>query len=350
MISAGLSLIGPSVEVTTRVPTPMGVKSVKTDNEEHWWNPPHAYAAMPVNEKVWIGIGIYCPFGLGSVFDSEWTGRYNSYKAIIEAVDVNPNVAYKVTDQISVAAGLQIMTFDLLLKRKLPNAFIPGGPDLDFKLEGDDVGYGGNAALSIRPNANLGVGLVYRSEVRETVRGDAVINAMGQKMSTPGSGSITLPASSTLGANYRKGALTLGAAVTYTEWSSYDELKVRFDNPAVLGVSESRTEKAWNDVWRYGAGAEYALNDTVTLRVSYVYDEDPIPDRTADYLVPSNDRHLFGLGAGVVIGPCRLDLGYTYLMIEDRKDVPARLNDGVFASDFKKGDAHIFGVTLGGSF
>jgi len=169
-------------------------------------------------------------------------------------------------------------------------------------------------------------------------------------MSTPGSGPITPPASSTLGANYRKGALTLGAAVTYTEWSSYDELKVRFDNPAVLGVSESRTEKAWNDVWRYGAGAEYALNDTVTLRVSYVYDEDPIPDRTADYLVPSNDRHLFGLGAGVVIGPCRLDLGYTYLMIEDRKDVPARLNDGVFASDFKKGDAHIFGVTLGGSF
>ncbi len=350
-VMAGASFIGPRTEVSATVPSPLGMSAIDTKNESQWWIPPHAYASMAVSEKTWVGIGIYSPFGLGSVFESDWIGRYNSYKAIIESVDMNPNAAYKLNDKLSVAVGLQIVSFDLLLKRKIPNMLVAGGPDFDFELDGDGVGYGGNAAISFRANEKLGFGLVYRSEVSETVRGDAVLTAMGTKMGTDAEGTVVLPASTVAGANYQKGDLTLGAAVTFTEWSSYDELKVEFANPAVLGRSESVTEKDWNNVWRYAVGAEYAMNDTVTLRCSYTFDEDPVPDSSADYLVPSNDRHLFGVGAGFKVGASTmLDLGYTYLLIEDRNDVQARPLEGVFASDFKNGDTHIIGISLAGAF
>jgi long-chain fatty acid transport protein len=169
-------------------------------------------------------------------------------------------------------------------------------------------------------------------------------------MGTDGEGDITLPASTALGANYKTGKLMLGAAVTYTEWSSYDELRVKFSNPALLGRSESVTEKDWNNVWRYAAGAEYALSDMLDVRCSYVFDEDPIPNKTADYLVPSNDRHLFGVGAGVHMNRYRLDLGYTYLLIEDRDNVPGRLAEGVFPSSYKDGYAHILAASLSAVF
>jgi long-chain fatty acid transport protein len=154
---AGASAIGPKTDVKTTVPTPMGPAQLTSESKTRWWTPPHAYATMQASEKAWIGLAIYSPFGLGSVFDSDWPGRYNSYRAIIETVDVNPNVAYKVDEKLSVAVGLQIMTFDLELKRKLPNAVVPGGPDMDFELKGDSVGLPGQRETGPRP------GLPFRS-------------------------------------------------------------------------------------------------------------------------------------------------------------------------------------------
>ncbi|MFO7536143.1 MAG: outer membrane protein transport protein [Kiritimatiellia bacterium] len=345
-VMVGASMIGPEVTVHTRVPTAFGAADLSTDNDKSWWTPPHAYASMQVAEKTWVGVGIFSPFGLGSVFDENWVGRYNSYKAIIETVEVNPNVAYKLDDHLSVAVGLQIMTLDLTLKRKLPNSAVPGGPDMNFELEGDSVGYGGNAALSYRVSDNFGFGLTYRSEVQQTVKGDATLTAFGSDFGTDAEGTVVLPAATTLGGNYTTGKLMLGGSVTYTEWSSFDELRVKFANPAILGRAESVTEKDWNNVFRYAAGAEYRLNPGVALRCSYVFDEDPVPNRHADYLVPSNDRHLFGFGMGFALGRCNLDLGYTYLMFKDREDVQARPAEGVYPSEFKDGFCHIVSASL----
>jgi long-chain fatty acid transport protein len=347
-VMAGASFIGPHSKISTSIPTPMGAAQLSTESEDNWWVPPHAYASMQIAEKTWVGVGVYSPFGLGSEFDPNWVGRYNSYKAIIESVDLNPNIAYKLDDNLSVAVGLQVMTFDLQLKRKLPS--MAGGPDMDFELKGDSVGYGGNAAVSYKVNKNFGLGLVYRSEVDQSVDGDANLIAGGTKYSTAASGKVTLPASTSFGGNYKLGDLTLGVAVTYTEWSSFDELKIKFANPALLGRSESVTPKDWNNVWRYAAGAEYALNDACSLRCSYVFDEDPIPDESADYLIPSNDRHLFGVGAGCKVGRYTIDLGYTYLLIVDRDNVPGRLAEGVFPSSFEDGFAHILAASVGATF
>lgn len=349
-VMVGMSFINPGTKVETLVPTPRGPAEVSTDNDTHWWIPPHAYGSMQVSEKTWVGVGVYSPFGLGSVFEENWVGRYNSYKAIIETVDVNPNIAFKVDEKLSVAAGLQIMKMDLQLKRKLPNMLVAGGRDMDFELEGDSVGYGGNAAISYAFTESFGLGLVYRSQVQQTVKGDAMLTAMGRPFETDAEGSVKLPASTSLGANYKLGALTLGAAVTFTEWSSFDELRVTFANPAVMGRSESVTDKNWNNVWRYGVGAEYALTEKFDVRCSYVYDEDPVPDGTSDYLVPSDDRHLVGLGLGCKMDRYRLDLGYTYLMIEDRNDMPGRPADGFLPSSFKNADAHILAVSMAAVF
>jgi long-chain fatty acid transport protein len=162
-----------------------------------------------------------------------------------------------------------------------------------------------------------------------------------------GEGDVTTPSILRFGTSVKAtDKLTINAGIVYTMWSSYEDLTIDFD-PALLGaVAQSSKVKDWDDVFRYQIGAEYALNECWALRAGYIYDETPIPDAHVDYIVPANDRHLISLGVGYQKDNFSCDLGYTYLMIEDR-DVDARPQDGVLAGEFKDGDAHMIGVSVG---
>ena len=88
------------------------------------------------------------------------------------------------------------------------------------------------------------------------------------------------------------------------------------------------------------------LNEALDLRAGYIYDQTPDPDTTSDYLIPANNRNIVCMGLGYRWSRWTADVSYSYLMIEDRT-IPGRLEDGVWPSEFKSGDAHMFGVSLG---
>lgn len=333
-VMGGLTLIAPMTDV--QVTTPAG--KVTTTTERNYWMPPHLYGTYQVNDSVWAGLGIYSRFGLGTEFDSEWPGRFNSYNAVIQSLSFNPNVALKVNDKLSVAAGVSAMWFDLELERKLPG---PAG-ELDFSLTGDSIGYGFNGGIRYEVTEKVALGASYQSTVKQEVEGDASIRVA----KSSASGDVKLPDMIFFGiAVEPTDRVSVEVGTIYTGWSSYDELKVKIDDPTLLGKTEVVSEKDWDDVWRYYAGVEYAVNEAWDVRLGYTYDPSPIPDRTADYLVPANDRHLVGVGCGYKWESWKLDLSYTYLSIQDRT-IKARPAEGVFDSKFENGDAHMVGVSL----
>jgi len=132
---AGVTLITPMSDVTTL--TPLG--KVTTSQERNWWYPPHAYYTHDFNDTVWAGLGIFSRFGLGTEFPDNWPGRYNSYYASIQSLTLNPDVAFKITDKLSVAAGFDATYFDLKLKRMVPNP-VKGGPGHSLPTQGRFMG------------------------------------------------------------------------------------------------------------------------------------------------------------------------------------------------------------------
>lgn len=335
-LQAGFVAIQPQSETTTM--TPMG--PVKTETEENWWIPPHLYATYGINDRVWAGVGVFSPFGLGTEYPSDWPGRYNNYEAVIQTLNINPNIAVKLTDRLSVAAGASAEWFDLSLKRMLPVM----GRDIPFELTGDDIGVGYNVAAHYRVFDWLSVGASYRSEVEEEIDGTADASVLGE---TGATGDVTLPDFLSLGVRvqpWKRVGFELGA--TRTGWSSYDQLKIEFDDPTVLGKADSVTQKNWDDVWRYCAGIEFALTDALDLRAGYTYDQTPDPDEHADYLIPANDRQIFGLGLGYRRGDWSVDVSYSYLYIMDRT-IAGNLAEGVLPSEFDNGDAHMIGLSVG---
>jgi long-chain fatty acid transport protein len=329
-VMGGATVIRPSTTVETM--TPAG--AVSTETEENDWVPPHLYGTYQVADSVWAGVGLFSRFGLGTEFPDDWPGRFNNYDAEIQTLTFNPDVALRINDQLSVAAGVNATWFDLTLKRRLPN-------NSALELTGDAIGYGYNAGVRYEPRKWIAFGASYQSEVEEDVDGTADLHVW----STDASGDITLPDEILLGVVLMPtDKLSLEVGAVRTGWSSYDQLSITFDDPSVLGP-EATSVKDWNDVWRYQFGVEYKLSEQFDLRLGYVYDEEPSPGDTVDYLVPANDRQLYSAGCGYHFKDWTFDLSYTYLMIRDRT-VAGRPAEGILPSEFTDGDAHMLGVSV----
>lgn len=166
------------------------------------------------------------------------------------------------------------------------------------------------------------------------------------------SGDVTLPGVLSLGVMVEPiKDLTLEFDLVRTFWSSYEKLTFNYERDLVppTGVTSSTTTKNWHDVWRYQVGLEYGPTDWLDLRCGYVYDQSPIPDEHADYLLPTNDRELYNLGLGFKHDNWTADLSYTYLLMHQR-DTNARAGEGVYNTHFENGRTHILGLTLGYRF
>jgi long-chain fatty acid transport protein len=332
-----------------------------SSDEDSLWIPPHFFATWKVNDHYTIGLGTFSRFGLGSVFDDDWGGRYNSYEAIIESMSINPNVAVKVTDNFSAAFGVEAMYLSFSKKQKFNVVkFHPVIPDGDLHLEADGWGYGFNMGLHYQPCDYAKIGLSYRSPVTMKVTGDAdfdtpdMIKALvpaGKFTDTSASGTVTLPDSFSFGvAVYPYEKLSVEVGAVYTLWSKYDELKINYGDPVLPTATPTQSIQAknWEDVWRFNIGVEYAALDWLDLRAGYVFDQSPVQDDTIDYMVPANDRHLFNSGVGFHWDNWMVDVNYTYLMIMDR-DIDGR-DDGVRDGEIDNADAHMVGLSVGYKF
>ena len=339
---AGLTLIRPSQTVATT--TPAG--TVDNEADSKWWTPPNAYVTHQFNDKVWSGVGVFSRYGLGVEYDDDWAGRYDCQKATIQSIDVNPSVAFKALDSLSLAAGVRAEWFEFELDKAIPTGTPFVDPDLQFHMKGDSWGIGYNLGDFYEATDWLSFGLAYESEIEQEVEGTYDVTHP-LLSGGDGSGDVTTPSILRFGTSVKATEkLTLNAGVVYTMWSSYDELAIEFDPALLAQRPESVTEKDWDDVFRYQFGVEYALTEAWALRAGYIYDETPDPDAHVDYIVPGNDRNLVSLGVGYKQGDFSCDLSYTYLMIMDR-DIAARPEEGVLPGEFNDGDAHLIGISVG---
>lgn len=353
----GLSVVAPGGKIDAGGET--------TKIKDNLWIPPHAFLTWQMNDKAWLGLGLYTRFGLGTEFSDDWEGRYNNIFSRVQSFSFNPNVAYKLTDEFSLALGAEVMWFNFYQEKAAGG--IPGfdPDDVKAKLDGDSYGFGGNVALHYKPNDTWAFGLTYKSRVVQKIEGDAkfsreidvpavpaVFGALAGATlyeNTSAKGTITLPDSFGAGVMYRPyEKLTLEANAIYTLWSTYKQLKIKYDDPLNSNNPDSDVsefDKKWRDVWRFQVGAEYDLNKLIDLRLGYVYDQIPDRDKYADYMTPTNDRHIVNAGIGFNWDKASLDFSYSYLWFANRK-IDARADDGVLDSKFKDGHTHLAGVSF----
>ena len=311
---------------------------------DHTFIPPHFYYTRQLNDRLWFGVGLMTRFGLGTDFPPDWYGRYNSYYANIQSVSLNPNLAWKVNDRLSLSVGVEALWFEYGA-RKMAN--LGGYGDGDIRLLGDDIGYGWNVGLHYKLDEATRIGFHYRSQINLAISGNVdAFNPILGVDSTTGAGELTLPEMYMFGISRQvTPKLNIEVGAIYTGWSSYDELVMNFGKKLYGFIPEQSTSvKNWKNVWRYQLGFEYKHSPEWTWRLGYTYDQEPSPDATVDFQAPMSDRQLFSIGFGYTKNDRTLDFAYTYLLADDRT-IAARLGDGIPQTRTSNVDAHIFVIS-----
>ena len=111
-----------------------------------------AYVAIPVHDRIALGFGFFSPFGMGTVWPPTWAGRYITTFSKMQTYSLNPVISVKVLENLSLAAGFDVMWSKVVLKRKVP-VVIPGKafPDGEVRLTGEGSGAGYNFGLHYEP-------------------------------------------------------------------------------------------------------------------------------------------------------------------------------------------------------
>jgi len=130
-----------------------------------------------------------------------------------------------------------------------------------------------------------------------------------------GDADLPLPMTLGLGLAY-KGIekLLVTADVSWTQWSSWDVIKIEMTD----GTSE--LVENWEDAIRFGLGLEYKLTELLALRAGYYTEPSAIPDETLSITIPDpNRRHAISLGLGYSLGKFQLGASYERILIGDRE-------------------------------
>jgi long-chain fatty acid transport protein len=267
---------------------------IKTDAKSTVHNLPTLFAKY-TRENLSFGVGVYSLFGLSSEWPSYWVGKDSSIFAELKTSYINPVIAYKFNDIVSIGFGVSFITSSVTFKTG-----IPGYAPVQTKLTGDGNGVGVNAAVTFKLPKDFNLAFTYRSGTTITYTGNVTLPPTGA------STRISLPYLATGGLSKKFGPLTLGADLVYSGWSCMNNYTVQFDN----GYPSQTAVKKWSNSFSFGFGANYQLNKSWEFQAGYFYDQTPVPKSTLTPDLPDASRNL--LTAGVTYSIANFKFGAAY--------------------------------------
>lgn len=317
-VQVGLILMLPHGKVDTWDRT--GEKQTTSVKESSFFLPSVFYT-QEINGRVSFGVGGFSRFGMGTEFPDSWPGRFNVQKIMLQTYSINPNLAFRVTDGLSLAVGLEALYARLDMKKRLQ-----AGPyEVGSSVSGaDDYGLGGNIAAHYKLNEHWAAGISYRSQVTVRAKGDVEftnLNGMPQPVfdanfrNGEAGGKVTLPDTVSGGVCWTPvPELSVEAGATWTRWSTFRSLNISLPEP----MDTEKIPRNWRSVWRVNLGVEYQATDWLALRAGYVYDQSPMTRPYADYFSITNGTDIFSAGFGLSQDAWTVDFAYARCRSRER--------------------------------
>ena len=280
---------------------------------------PNFYFKTDISDTLKLGLSVNAPFGLKTEYDSDWIGRFQGIKSELKTININPALAFKVNNQLSLGFGVSAMWAQAELTSAVNFAATEGLS----KVKGDDWGFGFNLGAIYQATADTRVGMAYRSKVDQHLKGDVTFTRPAGTpapfiAATPNgnvTADVTLPETLSVSAFSKlNDTWDLMGDITWTRWSQFKELAVIRENGNLL----TKTPENWDNTMRYSLGVNYHFSEAIKLRAGLAYDEEAISDQFRTVRIPGNDRKWLTFGGGWQVTPAsKFDIGYAHLFISN---------------------------------
>jgi long-chain fatty acid transport protein len=387
MTNSKLAIAGAGIMPTVEFQNNQALPGFTADNikcDPKLWMFPNIYMVKASESKFKWGLGVYVPYGLGATYDLfdlpatmpvagvgnvplTWTAGFpeKETKSSIGIVDAHPTVAYQLSDNVSLGAGLSVYYGMISISKVKPHALLSYYLPTTMKLEGTGMGYGANLGMLWKVSDSAQIGLSGKIPATVKLKGDAdIITWISDVVNT---GNPLIPGTSALALGFNPDITadlnlpgdigwgfslkatpkwTLNADFSYTFWSNLDKITIEMDSINILGtpMTESELSTKWNDTFRVCLGTQYQM-EKIALRGGFFFDQSPAPDETLTPTLPDTaDKYSGNFGLGWQLGKFLLDLNYEHVFFAQREIKTQTLDN--MAGTYKNGvNAFNMGLT-----
>ena len=268
-----------------------------------WW-------ARPINDKFGFGFALNSvsaaamEYKSGNPNGNEFVGRYWATEVELLTINLMPSVAWRISEQWSVAFSIPIQVGRLDLDVAVPTLNnplnFPATDGLAQISNGDDVS--ATVAFSVfwEVTDHLRIGAAYQGENELSFNSDLTVNGpTGNPLPLPvDSANVTIPFVQTLrlwGSSDIGDRLTLLASVAWEDWSSFDNLLISTD------AGSGALVRDWKDTWKFALGLRWRTGGAWTHYTGIAYDTSPTSEsnRTAD--MPMDEQWRFSVGTNYTL-------------------------------------------------
>lgn len=375
---AGMSLLsGTAVQmgaVVADLDLPVTTESGEKENgRKHGVPVPNMYLVHQIKDDMWFGFGITVPYGMATEYNPDWKLSDKGMNAEVKTFDFNPNIAVKLTDTLSFGAGVSLQ----YVTAQFESTKTTRAGQMRVRLNADGWAWGGNLGFMWQPTETVRVGLAYRSQVNHKADGylkTSLKSTQGSAyyMSNDGHAEMSGPHTITLTGTWKATeALRLSGLVRWANWSSFGKLPIsgtslkeatfaaNYQGALAQGYSEAQAvayatsrasnktspEYHWKDSWLFTVGADYDVNEQVTVRGGVGYEISPVDDdKYRSATIPDTDRLWLSMGATWHASKnLQGDFGIAYLKGIGNKDLYNE-STGQKVGEFDKLDAILWGA------
>ena len=251
----------------------------------------------PLGNDFTFGLSAQNYFGLTLDWKHTWKGRYTTHEEWLIAPQLQPTIAYKVNDTLSVGAGAAVTYGYLKTKMAVDNQV--AGTDGKAKIEDTDTAVQGNFGVMIEPTKDTRIGIRYLTETKLDFE---------DKISTSGIGPVGEAVLDDLGAIdlglYMPQAINVSifhqvnsewallGSLGWEDFSQFGKVEVGFDNVGRVTTLELDAK----DVYHFGIATQYQYDPELMLTVGFSYDSAMFSDKNMPLAMPMTDMYRYGVG------------------------------------------------------
>ena len=302
-----------------------------------------AYAVMRLTDDLRLGFAFNGLYGGSANYADNWVGRTYVTDVSLTTLNIEPTMAYRLTDWLSIGAGLNIVY--TVMKYEARTSADPNASTIKVD-EADDWAVAGTIGILLEPRQGTRIGIMYRSPVNLNLSGDL-------ENPTPLRPGIDIEFDLAQGVNVSvfhqlTSKVALLADAGWADWSEFSSTTFS------VGPGAVELDRDWDDTWRIGVGVQYQVLEALMLRGGFSYDSSPVSDSKRLPDLPVGEQYRFSFGIQNSLSDT-LTASFSYTLIwsgpgdVDQVRLPP---DGsvILDGDYDPFFLHVLGLTFSGRF
>ncbi|PSU89431.1 long-chain fatty acid transporter [Photobacterium kishitanii] len=307
-ISGVVSVINPSISINdhTHGETAKDIAPISVV--------PASYYIQPINDKTAVGLALFSNYGVSTDYPKAMQAGSLAGRTSLETINFNPNIAYRISPQLSIGGGVSLVYGTAEFNRRLGSLAYAAPSHNLIDMNGTSWGWGWNIGALYELDNNNRFGLSYRSQVDLNFNGHFT-DYLGQATSKPNetvSASLALPLPAIAefsGFHQLNPQWAISYSLQWTQYNKFKEIRAT-SSQCATGTCFVKKEN-FKDTYRWAVGTTYTLNPTWTLRYGFAIDQNA---GQATLSIPDTNRYWYSAGATYHYNSAlSVDVGVSYI-------------------------------------